>query len=234
MHETNARVGLVVGEGNAGNMDQTALFFAMPNKKSYAPIGAIEVPSKNTGHTKLRFTVQLCVMDDGLLLDSLVIFEGLTKVPPDCKNIPGIIVCVTKGGSANRAIVQYWAKTVWDEHPCKPTNLGKPSHLTCDSFAAHKCENFRSLLKGMQTELTIVPPKLTPFCDVLDAVVLKVFKAYMRELYGEWVEGDEYTFTAAWNYRKPPYSPRIICEWVQEEMGSRVPGLWVELCIKRL
>ena len=64
----------------------------------------------------------------------------------------------------------------------------------------------------MDTELTIVPPKLTPFCNVLDAVVIKVFRAYMRELYGEWVEGDEYTFTAAGNYRKPPY--RTICEWV--------------------
>ena len=58
----------------------------------------------------------------------------------------------------------------------------------------------------------VASPKLTPFCNVLDAVVIKVFKAYMRELYGEWVEGDEYTFTAAGNYRKPPY--RTICEWV--------------------
>ena len=40
----------------------------------------------------------------------------------------------------------------------------------------------------MDTELTIVPPKLTPFCNVLDAVVIKVFKAYMRELYSEWVK----------------------------------------------
>ena len=37
---------------------------------------------------------------------------------------------------------------------------------------------------------TIVPPKLTPFCNVLDAVVIKVFKSYMR-LYGDCVEGDE-------------------------------------------
>ena len=56
------------------------------------------------------------------------------------------------------------------------------------------------------------PTQLTPFCNVLDAVVIKVLKVYMRELYGEWVEGDEYTFTAAGNYRKPPY--RTICEWV--------------------
>ena len=96
LHETNTRVGVVVGEGNAGNMDQTAHLFAMPNKKSYAPIGAIEVPAKNTGHTKLRFTVQLCAMDDALLLDSLVIFKGLTEVPPDCKNIMSfqVLLCV--------------------------------------------------------------------------------------------------------------------------------------------
>ena len=191
LHEVNSRAGVVVGEGNAANM---------------------EVPARNTGHTKLRFTAQLCVMDDGLILDPLVVFKALRKVPAECKNLPGIVVCVTKGGSANRAIVQYWAKTVWDKRPRKPRNIGKPSHLTCDSFAAHKCENFRALLKGMDTELTIVPPKLTPFCNVLDAVVIKVFKGYMRELYGEWVEGDEYTFTAGGNYRKPPY--KTICEWV--------------------
>ena len=45
------------------------------------------------------------------------------KVPQECKSL---IFCVTKGGSANRAIVQYWAKVVCDKRPRKPANVGKP------------------------------------------------------------------------------------------------------------
>ena len=61
----NGRFGIKVGGGNTGNTDQTAFFFAMPKKKSFAPVGAVQVPCKISGQTKLRFTVQLCIMDDG-------------------------------------------------------------------------------------------------------------------------------------------------------------------------
>ena len=88
-----------------GNADQVPLFFAMPNKKSIAPVGAKQVAAKTTGHTKARLTAHLLALDNGWIDEALVIFKGLKKVPEDCKQIDGVHVVVNSKGFANSAVV---------------------------------------------------------------------------------------------------------------------------------
>ena len=117
-------------------------------------------------------------------------------------------------GFATTAVMQYWARTQFLRRRQTPFTQGKPFHLVLDAFGPHQDPIFEEILFRQNTELTIVPGKMSMFGNVLDYELIKTFKSYLRKLMRDWFEDGQYRFTARGNFARPPY--RKICEWVVE------------------
>ena len=81
------------------NMDETPCYFHMSNAHTIEFKGAKTVEIMGTGSSKRRFTVVLCIRMDGKVIDVMVIFKGLKKVPKIDELPKNIVVTVAKGGS---------------------------------------------------------------------------------------------------------------------------------------
>ena len=95
-----------------GNMDETPVWFDMPNARTVNAKGEKTVMVRTTGHEKSRFTVVLACMGDGFRLKPFIIFKR--KTMPKGNFPPGIIVHVHPNGWMNEDGVKLWNEKVWD------------------------------------------------------------------------------------------------------------------------
>ncbi|MCP4347605.1 MAG: hypothetical protein GY795_19040 [Desulfobacterales bacterium] len=78
----------------------------------FSVTGAKTVEIMGTGAGKRRFTVVLCIAADGRVIDVMIIFKGLKKIPT-VPNLPdNIVLAVAKGGSMNFPTMKRWIEKV--------------------------------------------------------------------------------------------------------------------------
>ena len=99
-----------------GGMAESSLWFDLPNLKTYDFHRIKAIKARTTGKEKLRYTVVLGAMADGMRLLAMVIFQNLKNIPKE--NFPkNITVQVAQKGLMTSEFMNEW----------KPPNMNKTS-----------------------------------------------------------------------------------------------------------
>lgn len=136
-----------------------------------------------TGNEKSHVTVELACAGDGSKLKPMVIFKRKTLLKVANKHrvvIPAQEKCWmdTKGMTT-------WIEKVWH---LRGGGLGKRrSLLVCDAFEAQVTKNMKTVLARENTNLAVIPGRLTSILQLLDVSLSKPFDhSYIQVLTCEW------------------------------------------------
>jgi hypothetical protein len=195
-----------------GNMDETPLWFDLPNTKTFDFRGVKTVKSKTTGHEKLRYTVVLCAMGDGRKLKPMIIFKNLKNIPKG-KFPQNVIIQVAKGGSMTSELMNTWKREVWGARAgaiWKP-----PSCLVYDSVSSHtKTATIASFKRHYNTTVAVIPGGMTPLLQPADSHWNKTFKSAMKRRWLDWLQSGKAEYTKSGHRKRASYS--LVAEWVSE------------------
>jgi hypothetical protein len=195
-----------------GGMDETPVWFDLPNSHTYDLRGVKSVKAKTTGKEKLRYTVVLCAMGDGTKLPAMVIFRNLKRIPKG--NFPkDVVVQVAQKGSMNSELMNSWKKLVWSK---RPQGMFRPkSVLIFDSATSHVKKTVLSSLKQhYATTSVVIPGGMTPLLQPADVSWNRPFKCLMRDKWLTWLAGGETQYTRTGRRRSASYE--MVVNWVSE------------------
>jgi hypothetical protein len=194
--------------GQIGNMDETAVYYDMAGSHTLHTKGSRTVLVKTTGHEKDKLTVALAAMADGKKLPPLVILKGVR--PPKSEDIPsGIRVFMTSNGWINEQACKFWISKIW-----KQSSEGRKL-LVWDSFRAHKTPQVKNLVsckEGGNSDVAMIPGGCTGILQPADLSWNKPFKSRICELWDNWFNSGEHTFTKGGAMRKP--TAKLMLEWI--------------------
>jgi len=156
-----------------GNTDQTPLTFDLPYERTVAVKGVKTVSIMTTGHEKSHFTVMLACTADGGKLPPYIVFKRKT-LPKEMRFPRGVHVRVHPKVWMDEALTLDWIKTVWATRP--DGLLRKKAMLVLDLFRCHRMPSIKSELRGMKTDLVIIPGGMTRLLQPLDVSVNKPMK----------------------------------------------------------
>ena len=190
-----------------GNMDKTPVLFDMVGNKTVNQAGEKTIWVKTTGHEKQQFTVVLACLADGTKLPPMVIFKRHFQK----KNfLKGVIVHVQENRWMDDKGCIKWINKVCER--CPGGLLNCKSLLVWDMFKSHLCENIKTTIKRINTDIAVIPSGLTSILQPLDVCLNKPFKDGLRKCWNEWMVSGDHTFTAAGNMCAA--SLTNVCEWV--------------------
>ncbi len=90
------------------NFDETPYDFDMTGNKTVDFVGAKSIEVHTTGSDKVRFTLVVSIVANGLVLLAYVIWRGLKKVPAIFKTIPipsNIVMTASESGTMNSVLM---------------------------------------------------------------------------------------------------------------------------------
>ena len=128
----------------------------MPSSRTISILGERTTAVNTTGKMKKRITAVLAVTASGDILPTMVILEGLKKVP----KIPvpaSIILRAAPKGSMTEVLMLDWIDSI-----LKPYVQSK-SVLILDDFASHKTELVKEKLKNLKIAPKLIPPQTTHY-----------------------------------------------------------------------
>lgn len=191
-----------------GNMDETPLWLDMPGGNTICCSGERSVPIRTTGHDKNRFTVCLSAMADGKKLKPYVVFKGVRPIP-ELQKVSGVIVALSRNGWMNEDLTKDWVKRCWGS-----LNFGKRL-LVWDAYKCHITDGVKRVVKTVtNSDVSLIPGGLTGHIQPADVCWNKPFKAIYKELYRQWMDTGEKTYTRGGNVRAPS---KLQClEWVKK------------------
>lgn len=103
-----------------------------------------------------------------------------------------------------------WIKKVWH---LRRGGLGRTrSLLFCDMFEAHVTETMKTALTSENTNLAVIPGRLTLILQPLDDSFNKPYKDCVRKRQMEWMAKGVHEFTASGHQKKP--SEELILSWI--------------------
>ena len=186
------------------NMDETPCYMDMTGTTTLDFVGAKNVDTQHTGHDKARFTTVLCISASGRILKGYIILKGLKRVPA-VQLPPNVILTVSMGGSMTQDLMMDWLDRVFSSRG--PYFANSPSLLLMDSHKAHVTEPVKDVMRRLNVQHKIVPPRFTSMLQPLDVTggVNLIFKQYLREEWQEWFENGEQEFTPSGYRKKPSY-----------------------------
>ncbi|KAM8924010.1 LOW QUALITY PROTEIN: uncharacterized protein RCH25_008770 [Pelodytes ibericus] len=188
--------------------DQTTVYFDTPSHITMDNIAEKFTSMKPTATEKARITVMLAVLADGTKLPPYVVLKRRT-MPKEI--LPsGVIVQVQKKGCMDESLVLDWLKVVWRRHQgiqCKRRGM-----LVLDAFRGHLTPKVKKHIGKMNTDLVVIPGGMTSRLQVLDVVVYRPFKDYLKKQHTDWLLAGEYTLTSTQQMKKPPIS--LLCKWI--------------------
>lgn len=191
-----------------GNMDETPIFFYMPEIRTVSHDGENTIFVKTTGHEKIRFTLVLSCMADGTKLKPMAVFRRKT-LPKE--NFPeGIVIHVHPQGWMDEDGCRKWTKEVWNLRPGGQHN--EKSLLVWDQFRSHIMKNVIDDVRSYNTDIAVIPSGLTSVLQPIDVGINKPFKDMMRIQWNNWLCDGEKTYTEGGGVRAPPLP--MISEWI--------------------
>ena len=221
------------------NMDETPVYVDMTGGCTLDFKGARSVNALHTGHDKTRFTVVICYSMAGHLLQTMIIFKNLKKVPK-CRVPRGIFVAVSPGGSMKEELMLSWLKNVFSARGSFFAT--EKSLLLLDSHHSHLHQSVKEHSRRMGVELKIIPPKTTSYLQPVDVGFNGPFKAAMRRKWQHWLEFGTKEYTAKGYRKRPSYEEvlAMVAEALQDvrpatmtrsfeasgvaELGAQVPS----------
>ncbi|GFX28446.1 pogo transposable element with KRAB domain [Trichonephila clavipes] len=159
-----------------GNMDETPVTFDMIGNKTIDMKGTKTIHIK-TGHEKSHFTVVLSCLAESTKLKPIVILKRKTVPKSDFPK--GVFIYVHEKGWTDENGVKLWIKNIWQR---RPGALWNPqSLLVWDMFRSHLTENTKKLLTECNTDIEVIPGRLTSLVQPLDVCINKPFKQNLKQ-----------------------------------------------------
>ena len=211
---------------NIGNMDETPVWFDMPSTRTVNARGEKTVSVTTTGHEKSCFTVVLSCLADGTKLKPMIIFKRKTK--PKEKFPPGVVVHNHPKGWMDVDGMKLWIQKVWSSRP--GGLLRRRSLLVWDAFRAHLAEPVKRALQQTNTDVAVIPGRLTSVLQPLDVYLNKPFKDRIRKRWTTWMVEGEKSLTPAGNVKAA--SLTTVASWVLEAWRD-LPGEMVARSFKK-
>jgi hypothetical protein len=195
------------------NMDQTPMYFDMPDSNTLAKKGVREVRLVTCGAQKTRFTVALTALGHGGKIKPMCVFKGKhfikgTKVPD------GVVCRFHPRAWFDECIMLDWIKSVWKPEITKVDPDNRDRLLVLDAFSVHGMDSVKDALEACNTTIVSIPAGLTSILQPMDVSLNKPFKCAMRRRWADWMVNGEKTFTKSGN-RKAPSRFQIMC-WVRD------------------
>lgn len=195
------------------NMDETPVYFDMPDNHTFDFAGVKEVPLKTTGNEKRRCTAVLTCMSDGRKGKPMVILKDLKKKPVGNFNSKAYVTA-SDGGSMNERLMYVYIDAVLKHLDGKESinslfNANRSRHtlFTMDSYSAHK---ILAVMKKIQSKplymhTGIIPAGMTPILQPLDLSINKTFKKILRRLWKKSYVDGPVELTAAGHRKRMSY-----------------------------
>lgn len=201
-----------------GNMDETPIRLDMLPHRTVNKMGDKTILIKSTGHDKSRYTCVLTVMADGSKLRPMLIFPR--KTAPKGNFPDEVIIHWNEKGWMDEEACKIWVHKVWEQ---RPGGLRRhKSLLVWDRFSAHLTESVYAAVKGVNTDMAVIPGGLTGILQPLDVSINKPFKDALRARWEQWMASESYTLTAGGNMRPPSLETHAY--WVKECWeGIKIP-----------
>src|SRR5207244_7097116 len=119
------------------------------------------------------FTIVLACLADGKKLPPVINFK-LVNIP--WKEFPdGVIIQANAKGWMNEDEMSWWVENVWTQRASRASN---PRFLlVLDAFTAHRTDTVKRRFYRKNTDLAIIPGRLTSHLQPLDVLLNKSFKA---------------------------------------------------------
>ena len=195
------------------NMDETPLTFDMPPNRTVNNTGEKTIKIRTTGNEKNRVTVVLACCGDGTKLKLMIIFKR--KTIPKINNKHGVIVSAQQKGWMDSEQMKVWIEKVWR---AQIGGLGRKSLLVYDAFEAHVTDPVKASFKRENTELAVIPGRLTSVLQPLDVSLNKPFKDGVRKQWMQWMADGIHEFTATGRQKKA--SEELICLWISQAWNA--------------
>ena len=211
--------------GQIGNMDETPMWFDMPNARTVNRCGEKTVLVKTTGHEKSRFTVVLTCMADGTKLKPMVVFKR--KTMPNGNFPAGVVIHVHPKGWMDDDGTKLWFEKVWNTRP--GALMRKNSLFIWDSFSCHITDKIKKLMRQHKTDLGVIPDGLTSQLQPLDVYLNKSFIDHTRADWNKWMVDGEKSFTKGGNMRAPDLT--VVASWVKHAW-EQIPESMVKRSFK--
>ena len=174
---------------NIGNTDETPIWFEFYAKKAIAKIGEKHINIRTFGTEKIRITVLLTILGNGIKLPPLLVFKGkpngniiynrLQKHPSVTKGT--IIVKCQENSWVNQEIFLDYLTNIW----LKPSIRKKTKNtlLIMDRAGSHFSDDISETFKIENCKYILIPAGMTRFLQPLDVCINKPFKDAFRKSY---------------------------------------------------
>ena len=186
-----ARENMGIGDQDLGrivNMDETPIFFDMPETITIEVKGTKNVKIATFGNDKNRVSVILSIAGDGTKLPPLMIFKGepgkitekKLKENPEVKN-KKIYICCQQNSQAISDIIINWYNDIFKNYELLKAK--KNCLLVLDKAPTHTNKKVIDKFNSMQTQYVYIPSGLTPYLQPLDIGINKPFKTRIKNSY---------------------------------------------------
>ena len=168
-------------DADVWNMDQTAVVYDMDASGSKGRKESLQ-EEKGWWQQKLPVTVFLTSRAAGKKLETLIVLPARPGGTIETKEIPtvpkDVRYTVQEEGWTNERVMLFYLSNVLGP-AIKRRN--RPQLLLLDAFSVHLTEIVRSKMVEMGIQWMYVPEGATSVCQPLDCVIMRMFKARMRE-----------------------------------------------------
>lgn len=192
-------------------MDETAIWLDMPSATTLETKGSKEVPIRTTGHEKSRITVCLTAKASGKKLKPLIVLKG-KRLDKSLAGVRGAVIELSANGWMTEELTLKYVRQ----------QIGTLSFsrrlLVWDSYRCHISKTVKEEMNKLSIDKAIIPGGCTGLIQAADVSWNKPFKDKYRELYENWMQNGEKTFTKSGNMRSP--TRLDVVNWVIESWAS--------------
>ena len=203
-----------------GNFDEVPLQFDMVSGRTYDFQGKKEICIQTTSGIKMRVTLLMAILSNGVVLPPLFIFKTKKAISKDLikKYADQALIFSNAKGWISDDILLLWFERVWLN--LKLSETQKPI-IVFDQCRVHTSAAISKFLKSQKICYEIIPSGTTGYLHPLDVAINKPLKSYIKSKFDKWYSsfGTSEANTTPKGYRRPPSYDNLI-RWTVEACGD--------------
>ena len=201
-----------------GNFDEVPLLFDMVSGRTYDFQGKKEICIQTTTGIKMRVTILMSILSNGVILPPLFIFKSKKRIAKelDKKFSNEALIFSNAKGWINEDLLIVWLDRIWLNLNISPTQ--KPI-LVFDQCHAHTSAKIVEYLKKKHINYEVIPAGTTGYLQPLDVSINKPLKSHIKVRFDKWYTsyGSTQANTTPKGYRRPPSYENLI-RWTLEAL----------------
>lgn len=170
------------------NMDQTAVQYEMPIRRTVDFLGIESVQIQTTGNTSARVTIALAACSTGEKLPLFVVFKGTRsgRIRREFTNQSleyprNVVYDVQENAWTDEAVMVNWVGKILT--PFVESHANNRICLILDSLVVHRTQSVLNAIESLGVTVLHIPGGLTSYIQPMDVGVNAPFKHWIRE---EW------------------------------------------------